>query len=115
MDARVLGLDVGAVSLSAAEVAEDGTILRTFYEFHHGQVETCLKNVLGTLDWPRVRGISATTSTPGFVKVHGRFDNQICLITTVRRLHPEARSILVIGGERFGLVRFDAGCTVLSD
>ena len=111
---RVLGLDVGAVSLSAVEMDRDGTILRTFYEFHRGQVEACLGRVLGGLDLSVGTAVAATTSTPSFIRSDLRFDNQICLITTARRFHPETRSILVVGGERFGLVRFGLDGTYLS-
>ncbi len=113
-DTRVLGLDVGAVSLSAAEVDPKGEIVRTFYLFHHGEVEACLERVLDSLDLSRIGAVAATTSTPSFIRADHRFDNQICLITAARRFHPEARSILVVGGERFGLVRFDADGAYLS-
>ena len=111
---RVLGLDVGAVSLSVAEMDREGTILRTLYEFHRGQVEGCLGRVLAGLDLPEDMAVAATTSTPPFIRSDLRFDNQICLITSARRLHPEARSILLVGGERFGLVRFGLDGTYLS-
>ncbi|MCJ7627648.1 MAG: hypothetical protein MUO50_04575, partial [Longimicrobiales bacterium] len=113
-DTRVLGLDVGAVSLSAAEVDRKGEIVRTFYLLHHGEVEACLERVLDSLDLSRIGAVAATTSTPSFIRADHRFDNQICLITAGRRFHPEARSILVVGGERFGLVRFDAHGAYLS-
>lgn len=113
-DAHVLGLDVGAVSLSAAEVDERGGTVRAFYEFHHGQVQACLDRVLQKLDLSRIRAIAATTSTPGFIRSDRRFDNQLCLIIAAKRRHPDCRSILVVGGERFGLVRFAEDGTYLS-
>jgi hypothetical protein len=105
---HVLGLDVGAVSLSAVEVDAEGRIVRAFQEFHRGHVKGCLQRFLKTLDQTTTVAVAATTSTPSFVRADGRFDNQICLITSARRLYPQARSLLVIGAERFGLVRFDA-------
>ena len=111
---RILGIDAGAVSLSAAEVDEQGEIIRSFYEFHHGQVQSVVERILGQLDLARIRAVAATTSTPGFIRADGRIDNQICLITAARRRHPRCRSILVVGGERFGLVRFDADGAYLS-
>jgi len=110
----VLGVDVGAVSVSAAEVGFDGEVLRTFYELHHGDIETTLSDVLGRLDLSRITTLTATTSTPSFIRVDRRFDNQICLITAARRWFPAARSILVVGGERFGLIRFDEDGRYLS-
>ena len=113
-DIHVLALDVGAVSLSAAEVDCSGEIVRTFYEFHRGDVEACLRGVLAELDLARIGAIASTTSTPSFIQSDRRVDNQICLITAARRLHPEARSILIVGGERFGMVRFGTDGTYLS-
>ncbi|MBT8397005.1 MAG: CoA activase, partial [Gemmatimonadetes bacterium] len=113
-DSRVLGLDVGAVSVSVAELEGDGSILRTFYELHHGRVGETARRILRDIDFTLVEGIAATTSTPSFLRSHRRYDNQICLITSARRFHPEARSILVVGAERFGLVRFDPAGAYLS-
>ena len=96
--ALVLGLDVGAASLSAAEMNSDGAIARSFYELHHGDVEECLEGVLASLDLSRITGIAATNSTPSFVRSDRRFNNQICLISAGRRFYPDARSILVVGG-----------------
>ncbi len=114
LDTCVLGLDVGAVSFSAALVNADGKILRTFYEFHQGKVEACLEGALRQLDLARIKAVAATTSTPSFIRSDRRIDNQICLISAAKHLHPSSRSILVVGGERFGLVRFDANGTYLS-
>jgi predicted CoA-substrate-specific enzyme activase len=113
-DAHVLGLDVGAISLSAAVLDREGEILRSFYELHHGDVEGCLETILEAVDLSLIGGVAATTSTPASIRADHRFNNQICLITAGRRFHPEARSILVVGGERFGLVRFDAEGAYLS-
>ena len=111
---HVLGLDVGAVSLTVAEIDPEGELLRSFYEVHHGKVESCLEGVLEKVDLCRIHLVASTTSSPVFVQSHKRVDNQICLITGVRHRHPEVRSILVVGGERFGLVRFDQNGTYLS-
>ena len=105
---HVLGFDVGAVSLSVVEVDGGGRIVRAFQEFHRGDVAGCVQRLLKTLDQTTIAAVAATTSTPSFVRADGRFDNQICLITSARRLYPQARSLLVVGAERFGLVRFDA-------
>ena len=113
-DTHVLGLDVGAVSLSAVEVDRDGNFVRTFYELHRGEVEACLEGVLGKLNLPRIGAVASTTSTPSFLRSDRRINNQLCLITAARHLHPDARSILVVGCERFGLVRFDVEGAYLS-
>jgi predicted CoA-substrate-specific enzyme activase len=107
-------LDVGAVSLSAVETEPDGTPLRSFYELHRGDLEGAVGKVLRELDLSCIDAVAATSSTPSLLRADARFDDQICLITAARRLHPEARSILVVGAERFGLVRFDEHGSYLS-
>ncbi len=105
--ARVLGVDVGAVSVSAVELGADGEVLGAHYELHRGDVDGALERVLGRVDPEALGFVAATTSTPAFLRADARFDNQVCLITAARRFHPRARGILVVGAERFGLIRFD--------
>jgi activator of 2-hydroxyglutaryl-CoA dehydratase len=113
-DTRVLGLDVGAVSISAVEIGSDGGVLHTFYGLHHGDIDGTLRRTLESVELSRIRAVGATRSTPEFVRADHRYDNQLCLIAAAERSHPEARSILVVGGERFGLVRFDGTGRYLS-
>jgi len=111
---RVLGIDVGAVSVSAVEVGRGGEVHHTFYELHNGDIDATLSNILERLDLSRISTLASTTSTPAFCRVDLRYDNQICLITAAQRFFPSTRSILVVGGERFGLVRFDKNGRYLS-
>jgi len=105
--ARVLGVDVGAVSVSAVELGADGGVLAAHYELHRGEVEAALARILGRVAPGALGFVAATTSTPALLRADARFDNQVCLITAARRFHPRARGILVVGAERFGLIRFD--------
>ncbi|NJD18203.1 MAG: CoA activase, partial [Gemmatimonadetes bacterium] len=114
VDKRVLGVDVGAVSVSAAEIGPGGEFVRAFYRLHHGDVESTLAALLDETDLAGLAAVTCTTSTPALLQAAARYDNQLCLITAARRFHPEARSILVVGGERFGLVRFDGAGRYLS-
>lgn len=111
---RVLGVDVGAVSVSAVELGAGGEVLRALYRLHRGDVEAALRAVLEDLDPASLACVAATTSTPAVLQADVRVDNQVALIHGARRYHPEARSILTVGGERFGLVRFDADGAYLS-
>jgi predicted CoA-substrate-specific enzyme activase len=112
--ARVLGVDVGAVSVSAVELGSDGEVLGVHYELHQGDVEAVLTSILRRVDPQSLGFVASTTSAPALLRADVRFDNQVCLITAARRFHPRARSILVVGGERFGLVRFDEAGEYLS-
>jgi predicted CoA-substrate-specific enzyme activase len=111
---HALGLDVGAVSVSAVELGSGGEVIRSWYALHHGDPAETLGRFLSELDTDRVGATAATMSTPGRFRVDHRYDTQVCLITAAKRFHPDARSILVIGGERFGLVRMDGAGRYLS-
>lgn len=111
---RVLGLDIGAVSLSAVELDERGQPLRSFYELHRGETRSALASLLERVDRPSLAGLAVTTSTPSRLSADARYNDQVCLITAGRQLYPEARSILVVGGERLGLARFDESGNYLS-
>ncbi|MGD9287816.1 MAG: acyl-CoA dehydratase activase, partial [Desulfobacterales bacterium] len=51
--------------------------------------------------------VAATTSTPSIPKVDRRYDNRVSIITAGRHFHEEIGSILLVGGEKFGLIQFD--------
>jgi len=113
-DHQVIGLDVGAVSVSAVGVDPYGRILGSFYRLHRGDIEGTVYGVLDALELEDADVVAATTSTPSFIPAHQRIDNQVSLITAGRHLYPDTRSILTVGAERFGLIRFDARGSYLS-
>jgi len=110
----LLGLDAGAVSVSLVMLDQRGTVLGSFYGPHQGSVETTLRKALDHLGLQSLPPTAASSSTPGFIRTNQRFNDQICLVAAARHFNPEARSILVVGGERFGLIRFDAQGRYLS-
>ena len=102
-----LGIDVGSACLAVAVVDPDGKIAGTAYEFHHGEVADTLTGILAGLNTGRACHLAATSSTPSLVRADRRYDNQISLMATAGRLHGRLGSILVVGAEKFGLIRFD--------
>ncbi|MBI9075537.1 MAG: CoA activase [Desulfatibacillum sp.] len=108
MENCFLGIDVGSVSVSVALVTQDKMVVNTAYAFHHGDVAGCLGKILDQgFDLSAVRAIAATTSTPGFVNADTRIDNRVATIAGVKVFHPDVRSILIVGAEKFGLILFD--------
>ena len=104
----VLGIDVGSVSMSVAAVDRDRHVTQQAYEFHQGQILTCLLNILSDFDISRICGIASTSSTPSILNLSQTFDNRIALIEACRWFHDDIGSILLVGGEKFGLIQFDA-------
>ncbi|MBI5115545.1 CoA activase [Candidatus Poribacteria bacterium] len=106
---HILGVDIGSVSISVAEINHKGEIARTAYELHHGNIPEALKSILTHFDLRQIGWIAATTSTPPILRTTRRYDNRVSVIAACRHLHPEFGAILIVGGERFGLVSFSEG------
>ena len=104
---RLLGLDIGSVTVSVVEIDDTKKILREAATAHYGQIRGTLKKLLDDFDLKRNHGIASTRSTPTFLKATRKYDDQVALISAVRRLHHAIGAILMVGGEKFGLIRFD--------
>lgn len=103
----VLAIDIGSVSMGIVEVDSDRTVLRHDYRAHNGRVEATAQAVLSAWPLERVRAVIATKATPGVIQADERVDWMSALVTAHRHLNPQAENLLVVGGERFALVRFD--------
>jgi activator of 2-hydroxyglutaryl-CoA dehydratase len=103
----ILGIDVGSVSISAAEINPRKEILKTAYEFHHGDITEALKKILNGFTLSRIWGIASTSSTPPILKVNRQYDTRVSIIEAARHFHDSVGSILMVGGEAFGLIVFD--------
>ncbi|MFO7557511.1 MAG: acyl-CoA dehydratase activase [Desulfobacterales bacterium] len=106
-NSNILGVDIGSVSISIVEMAPDKQIVRTAYEFHQGKITETLIRVLSHFDLPGVCGIASTSSTPPVLRVNQRYDNRVSIMKATRFFHDSVCAILIVGGEKFGLIRFD--------
>ena len=100
---QTLGLDIGSVAAGYVVLGEDGTILNTGYRAHNGDPSSCLQTLLKESGIVEPVFTAAVSSSPAFLKRAHRFDDTVCWATAAKRLHPGVQSLLVIGGERFGL------------
>jgi predicted CoA-substrate-specific enzyme activase len=103
----VLGVDIGSVSISLAALNPRKEIVQTAYEFHQGNIAECLKKILRQFDLEAVQGIAATTSSPDIIRFSKPVDNRVAIIDACRWFHGKIGSIILVGGEKFGLIRFD--------
>ncbi|MGA1869567.1 MAG: acyl-CoA dehydratase activase [bacterium] len=103
----VLGIDVGSVSICVAQMTLRKEIVRTAYASHHGNISENLIKILHTFDFSHICSIATTSSTPSIIKKRTQYDNQICVITAAKHLYTQIGSILIVGGEKFGLILFD--------
>ncbi|MEI7980388.1 MAG: acyl-CoA dehydratase activase [Bacteroidota bacterium] len=103
----LLGIDIGSVSISLVQMDLSGHILKTMYLFHKGKIRECLRNAGQQMDLATVRAIAACTA-PGFNPELVMLCNpQVALISAAKKMYPETRSVLIVGAEKFMLIRFD--------
>jgi len=102
-----LGIDIGSVSISVAEINRERKILKTAYQFHHGNIAETFTRIMKDFDPGRICGIAATSSTPSMIKANRRYDNRVAIIEAARHFHDKIGAILVVGGEAFGLIGFN--------
>jgi activator of 2-hydroxyglutaryl-CoA dehydratase len=104
---NILGIDIGSVSIAVVEITSHKQIVQSAYEFHRGDTAAKLKKILTGFDLQTIGGIAATASTPAILKIHRQYDNQLSIIVAAHHFHDNVGSILSVGGEKFGLIRFD--------
>jgi activator of 2-hydroxyglutaryl-CoA dehydratase len=102
---NTLGIDIGSVSISIAEVSPQKEILKTAYGFHNGDIENALLNHLNQFSLPNIDSIATSPGT--IIKNAQVFDPRISYITSAKYLNKTVGSILIIGAERFGVILFD--------
>jgi predicted CoA-substrate-specific enzyme activase len=102
----LLGIDIGSVTISLVQMELSGKILKTVYLFHKGQIRECLKSAGLQVDLTTVRGIAS--ASPLFDPKKVTFYNpQVAAIKATKMLCNQAKSLLVVGAEKFMLIRFD--------
>ncbi len=109
MDApgHILGIDIGSVALAAAEIDAHKQVIGSTYVFHHGDIRGALHTALSSFDLSKIGAIAATSSTPKFLRTTRIYDNPVAVIAACRHFFPRIGSILLVGGERFGVIHFD--------
>ena len=104
---HVIGIDIGSVSISIAEIDMNGVLVKSAYSFHNGNIEDGIKSVLAGFDLKRISGIAKTSSTPKIISTDRVYDNRLSVIEACKHYHPFIGGILSVGGEKFDLVQFD--------
>jgi predicted CoA-substrate-specific enzyme activase len=103
----LLGIDIGSVSISVAQINPEREIYKTAYQFHRGKIAETFTEIMNDFDLGRICGIAVTSSTPSTIKANRKFDNRVAIIEAARHFHRKIGAILVVGGEAFGLIAFD--------
>ena len=104
---KYLGVDVGSVAISIALLNSKKEILKSSYDFHEGRIAEKLGEILSDYNLKEINGIAGTSSNPSIVKSSKVYDNRVSFISAAKHLRPKVGSLLIVGGEKFGLVLFD--------
>lgn len=106
-DNYYLGIDTGSVTTSVVLMNDNGDIVNSMYEFHHGHPLRHLTAFLHTLPEGAKYAVAINTGTPLRFKHAREFDERVATIHAVKKFSPDCRTLLVVGGEKFGLIEFD--------
>ncbi|HEY5471362.1 MAG TPA: acyl-CoA dehydratase activase [Bacteroidales bacterium] len=111
---RLLGFDIGSVSLNTVVMDENYNILEDYYEYIHGKPFNVLRyrltSILKTHTVESITGIALTGSGGKLATelIGGVFVNEIIAqATSTGRLFPDARSVIEIGGEDSKLIHLE--------
>jgi len=111
---NVLGIDIGSVSVSMAELDKNRRICSSHYAFHRGNPMEVLSKMLDKINLKNISEIACTSSSPDFVITQHRYDIQVAYIKAAKMLHETVGSLLIVGGEKFSLVQFDTDGNYMS-
>lgn len=104
----VIGIDVGSVSLSIAELDAGGNVVNHFYGFHRGNIPSAFKEAEQFFDLTRIRYFACTSSSLCIKRsLATGFNTQIAIIAATSHYCSNAQSVLHVGAEKFMLIRFD--------
>ena len=116
-----LGIDVGSVSVNLAVLAKNGEILQTKYIRHKGRpmqaATDSLRQVMADFD-NRIAYCAATGMGGRLVAdvLNGTFVNEvIAQAAAAALLHPDARTVIEIGGEDSKLILLKSSDGTISD
>ena len=104
---RVIGIDIGSVAISLVETDSSGEILRRESRIHAGKVTENLKSLLESIGTNVPLRVAATGAVPPSFNADVKINPQVALIRGARELKPDLRTILYVGGEKFGVFSFD--------
>ncbi len=106
-----LGIDIGSTSLSAAVLNADATIVLKFSTAHGGDIPAALEQLDREMHRSAVTvtgGCAVSGKLSAALRSDMQVDSRLATIRSARQRYPEVRAILLVGGEQFCLICFDA-------
>ena len=104
---KILSIDIGSVAVSAVELSNQGEILNTFYEYHHGQAADLIAKMEGIIDFERIASVVSPSGAYVLSDKVTRYDAQASLIKCFRTFYKDHKALLLVGAGRFQLLHFN--------
>ncbi len=104
---NVLGIDAGSISISLVVMNNEKEILYSDYRFHEGHVKETLQEMLKGTDCTAIGCMALSSSCPDIFSAGEQFDNRVAVISAAKHIYGTFDSLMIIGGEKFGLALFD--------
>lgn len=104
---NILGIDIGSVSISIVLVDEKKNLQKFSYLPHNGTIIKVLTKELLLYNLSEVTGLAITSDTPKIFKNFSEFDTRVAFISATQHYFDKVGSIMLVGGEKFGLALFD--------
>ena len=103
----MLGIDIGSVTISVVQMDLQGEILKSAYLFHKGQIRECLRDASRRFDLGSVRQIVACSAPFFNTELVVQCNPQVAIIRAAKQQCSRVRSLLMVGAEKFMVIRFD--------
>ncbi|MGQ9843239.1 MAG: acyl-CoA dehydratase activase [Spirochaetota bacterium] len=101
-----IGIDAGSTTISIVIMDEYKNIIDTCYSYHHGKIKETIEQYLNKNQLKKIGNIAITSSTPQVVKASS-VNTQVAYVQAVKQFLPHVQTLIIIGGEKFGVIEFD--------
>ncbi len=103
---RTLGIDIGSTTSSVVVINDNGIIEFLDYTFHKGQIIETLYEQINKINLNNIQKVAYTSSTPSVIKTGREIDSRVSHIIAAKHFYKNPEALLIIGAEKFGMVRF---------
>ncbi len=104
---QFLGIDIGSTASSVVVIDSGCKVLFRDYRFHAGRIISTLRDQLEKIPEGIISGIACTSSTPEILSSRIKIDSRLAYLRAAHQVYPNPEAMLIIGGEKFGLLKFD--------
>lgn len=101
-----IGIDAGSTTLSIVLMDEHKKILDMYYTYHHGKIKETIEQYFNEKQLNSVYKIAITSSSPKVLKA-SVVNTQVAYVQAIKEFLPHVRTLIIIGGEKFGAIEFD--------